>query len=207
MIPEQDRKDPTGTTSPEDVTSSAQPVENEPLSMEADVEQLRREIEEKDAEVCRLQDRLLRERAELENFKKRMQREKAEALRFACEPLIRDLLPVIDNLERALAFEEGNGQSVRDGVRMVVDSLRNVLSIHGVQDVDAVGQTFDPAKHEALAQVASDVHPPNQVVEQLHRGYLLHDRLLRPALVTVSGGTPGGGVRDDGTVESGESND
>jgi molecular chaperone GrpE len=157
-----------------------------PASLETEVQQLRQKLEEQEAEARANQDRYLRERAELENFKKRLQREKAEALRFAAEPLIRELLPVIDNLERAVEHDSGNGQPVVEGVRLVVQSLLDILDRHGVKRVHAVGEPFDPTRHEAMAQVESADHEPNRVVRQHHSGYLLHDRLLRPALVTVS---------------------
>ena len=96
-------------------------------------------------------------------------------------------MPVVDNLERAVEHGDGNGQSVIEGVRLVLKSLLDVLERHGVKRIDAVGERFDPTRHEAMAQVESAEHEPNQVVEQHHSGYLLHDRLLRPALVTVSG--------------------
>lgn len=156
----------------------------EPLASEIEV--LRQRLNEAEEQARADHDRFLRERAELENFKKRMQREKAEAVRFASEPLIRDILPVVDNLERALEHGADNGASVLEGVRMVLKSLLGVLERHGVERIDAVGQPFDPARHEAMAQVESMEHEPNQVVQQHHCGYLLHGRLLRPALVTVN---------------------
>jgi molecular chaperone GrpE len=168
---------------------------------ETEIEQLRRKLAEQEEEAHANYDRFLRERADLENFKKRMQREKAEALRFASEPLIRELIPVIDNLERAVECGDGNGKSVVEGVQLVLSSLMQVLERHGVKRVEALGQPFDPTHHQAFAQVESAEHEPNRVVEQHHTGYLLHDRLLRPALVTVSARK-----RDD-TVESGPKRD
>lgn len=188
------------------VRTSEQPVETQDLSPEQEIEQLRRQLREKEDEAHAAADRFLRERAELENFKKRMQRDKAEAMRFASEPLIRDLLPVVDNLERAIAHEDADGRSIRDGVRIVLDSLLGILAAHGVQPIDAVGERFDPAKHQALAQRESAEEEPNRVLEQHQRGYRLHDRLLRPALVTVSArqsDTAGGA---NGSVEKGETN-
>lgn len=170
-------------------------------ALEAEIHRLRQQLEEKEQEARTNWDRLLRERAELENFKRRMQREKAEALRFATEPLVRELIPVIDNLERAVEHGGGDGQSVIEGVRMVLKSLLDILERHGVKRIDAVGEQFDPARHEAMAQVHSPEHEPNQVVEQHHSGYMLHDRLLRPALVTVSG------RKSNGAVETGQNSD
>jgi len=143
-------------------------------------------------EVNRYHDLYLRERAELDNFRKRTTRERSEAVRFASEPLIRDLLPVVDNLERALAHAEDTQLEdtqlpVLDGVRLVLKSLLEALRRHGVTRVEALGQSFDPNRHEAMAQVESAAHEPNRVVAEHQSGYLLHDRLIRPAMVSVSG--------------------
>ena len=157
-------------------------------SRDVDVKQLRQELEAKSEEAKNNYDRFLRQVAELENFKKRVAREKEEAVRFANESLIRDLLPVIDNLERAVSHAQGggNGKPLVEGVEMVLKGLLDVLAKHGVVQISAVGQPFDPGKHEAMAQVESENHTPNTVVEEHHKGYLLKDRLLRPALVTVA---------------------
>lgn len=144
------------------------------------------EIEHLRVEAAANRDLYLRERAELENYKRRTQREFAEHLRFASEPLIRELLPVVDNLERAIEHAGNNTESVVDGVRMVLKSLIDILEKHGVKRLEAVGQPFDPMHHQAMAQVETTDHEPNHVVAQHHTGYTLHDRLLRPALVTVS---------------------
>jgi len=151
-----------------------------------DLQLLRKHLEEKENEARVNYDRFVRERAEVENFKKRMQREKAEAVRFASEPLIRELLPIVDNLERAIEHAGTNSQSVVEGVRLVLKALLDILERHGVKRIEAVGAPFDPSVHETMAQVESAEHEPNRVVSQHHSGYLLHDRLLRPALVTVS---------------------
>jgi molecular chaperone GrpE len=172
-------------------------VEAEPVPAEVEAQELRQRLEQKEREAQANYDAFLRERAELENFKKRMQRQQADALRFACEPLIRDLLPVVDNLERALQHADGNGKSVVEGVRMVLKSLLDILERHGVKRIEAVGEPFDPARHEAMARVESDEIEPNRVVEQHHTGYLLHERLIRPALVTVSGRKSNGAVESE----------
>ncbi len=133
-------------------------------------------------------DRWVRERADLENLKRRAAREREEAIRFGTERLIRDLLPVVDNLERALqhAQTSGDGQPVVEGIALVLKAFREVLDRHGVTRVEAVGTPFDPAHHEAVAHVESAEHEPNAVMAEHQPGYRLHDRLLRPALVTVA---------------------
>ncbi len=157
-------------------------------SQDSEVKKLRQELDAKCEEVKVNYDRFVRQVAELENFKKRATREKDEAVRFANESLVRDLLPVIDNLERAVAHAQGggNGKPLVEGVEMVLKGLLDVLAKHGVAQILAVGQPFDPEKHEAMAQVESENHAPNTVIEEHHKGYLLKDRLLRPALVTVA---------------------
>jgi molecular chaperone GrpE len=157
-------------------------------SLEQTIERLTAQLREKTEEAARNRDLYLRERAETENFKKRMQREKADGLRFAVEPLARDLLPVIDNLERAVehAGLGGNGQPLVEGVRLVLRAALEALERHGVTRLDARSGPFDPSRHEAVMQVPDARRPPNQIVEQFEPGYSLHDRLLRPAKVSVS---------------------
>jgi len=156
------------------------------------------EIARLQAEVAAAQDRLLRDRAELENYKKRVARERADALRFGGEALLRDLLPVLDTLERALqhAGSSPEVQPLVRGVELVVQMFVETLKRHGVEVVQAAGSTFDPAHHEAIAHVESE-HPPNTVIDEHRRGYRLHDRLLRPAQVTVGKGRVESGRGDD----------
>jgi molecular chaperone GrpE len=163
----------------------------------ARIGELQAELDARRAEAAEQQDRLLRDRAEAENWKRRMQREKAESLRYASEALLRDLLPAIDNLGRAVrAAREadtpgkpaapGAQDALRQGVEMVLQQFDDVLSRHGVSRVAAKAESFDPAHHEALAHVETDEHPPGAVVDEHLPGYRLHDRLLRAAQVTVA---------------------
>lgn len=158
------------------------------VAPEDEVAALRARLKELELEVEEARKAYLYERAELENFKKRMQRERAEALRYATEPLVRDLLPVVDNLERALQHAKSGEQSIIEGVELVLKMLMETLARHGVSRLEAVGEVFDPARHEAVAHVESAEHEANRVTEQHQVGYLLHDRLLRPALVSVGRG-------------------
>jgi molecular chaperone GrpE len=190
---QEDRKDEEAAVPPESAAADAAGD----AALPAESDHLRQQLQAKAEEARENYDLFLRERAELENFKRRMLREKGEALRFASEPLIRDLLPVVDNLERAIEHAGGNGQSVVEGVRLVLKSLLDILERHGVKRIDAVGERFDPTRHEAMAQIESKEHEPNRVVDQHHSGYLLHDRLLRPALVTVSGRKSAPAVESD----------
>jgi molecular chaperone GrpE len=141
------------------------------------------------AELAELKDRWMRERADLENVKRRAAREKQDALRFGSENLLKDLLPVIDNLHRALAHaKQGREEDpILTGVELVLRGFDEVLERHGVKVVPARGTPFDPNRHEAISHVESDA-PANTVIDEHQRGYVLHDRLLRPALVTVGKG-------------------
>jgi len=150
----------------------------------------------------RHRDRWMRERADLENLKKRAERERSEAVRFGSERLASDLLSVVDDLERAIrAGEEGaGGPALLDGVRLVEKHLLDVLARHGVTRVASHGQPFDPAHHEAVAHVESDTHGSGMVIEEHRGGFRMHDRLLRPAMVSVSkgAGRPGDLAKGEG---------
>ena len=130
----------------------------------------------------------LRERADLENLKKRTARERADTVKFANEQILKDLLAVVDNLERAVehARSGGDGAPLVDGVALVLKGLLDVLERHGVTRIQTKGAQFDPAHHEAMAHVESPAHPPNAVVKEHQPGYRLNERLLRPALVSVA---------------------
>lgn len=172
----------------EPLTESSAKTVQSTSAESAEVENLRQALAAKELEAKNNYDRFLRQVADLENFKKRSAREREDISRFANEALIKDLLDVVDNLERAVAHASGggNGKPIVEGVEMVLKGLLDVLTKHGVTQISAVGQPFDPSKHEAMAQVESDSHEPNCVVEELHKGYALRDRLLRPARVSVA---------------------
>lgn len=176
----------------------------------SELEKLRQQLEAKELEAQENYDRFLRQVAELENFKKRMAREKSEAIRYANESLIKDLLPVLDNLERALEHAKGggNGKPLLEGIEMVLKNFVEVLGKHGVMQISTVGEMFDPEKHEALAQIESKEHEPNTVIEEHHKGYFLLDRLMRPAQVSVVKlPEPKEKKKEEGVVEKGEEDD
>lgn len=200
-------KDKGYDQSSEPLNSESQPELPEEAS---ELAKLREQIVAKERECEENYDRYVRQLAELDNFRKRTKREKDDAIRFANEALIRDLLPVVDNLERAVAHSKGggNGRPLVEGVEMVLKGLLDALTKHGLIQVSAVGEPFDPAKHEAMAQLTSDSYAPNTVVEEHHKGYLLGDRLLRPALVTVAKtGKSQGKKIDESQVENEPSDD
>lgn len=163
----------------------------ETASPEETVRLLEEQLAAKEKEASDNWDRFLRERADLENYRKRANREKEELLNYCNKSLIEEILPVVDNMERALVHaDEETLSAVLEGVRMTHGMLLSALKKFGVTPVEAVGAPFDPSFHQAMTQVPSDEHPPNTVVEEFQKGYLLRERLLRPAMVSVSSAAP-----------------
>jgi molecular chaperone GrpE len=155
---------------------------------ENEVEELKKRLEEKEKEAKENYDRLLRTAADFENYKKRAAREKEDWTKFANEDLLKAILPFVDNLERAVDHAEkvvDTGVLI-EGVRLTLQQILQALNKFGVSPFESVGKPFDPAMHEAMVVVETDKHEPNQVVEEFQKGYLLNDRLLRPATVSVS---------------------
>lgn len=150
---------------------------------------------------------VLRVRADMENFRKRMQRDSDQQLKYANVPLVRDLIEVVDNLNRALeavnqdsASPSAAGQTatpasqttaLRDGVQIVLDQLAGIMSKYGCKPIDSVGCEFDPNVHEAIAQMPSQEYASGTVMQEVAAGYVLHDRVVRPSSVIVSTGSPG----------------
>ena len=136
-------------------------------------------------EIADLRDRSMRTLADFDNYRKRSERERRDAARYAASAPLGDLLEVVDNLSRALAAG-GTADDLKTGVEMTLRQLEDVLRRHGVEPVSASGERFDPAVHEAVSRLEDpDVETPT-VVEELQRGYRLHERLLRPARVVVA---------------------
>jgi molecular chaperone GrpE len=140
------------------------------------------------AQAAELKDRLLRAQAEWDNSRKRILREKEDAVRYASEALLEKLLPVLDNFEMGMeaAKSAGDAKSIAQGLEMVLAQFRQVLRDSGVEVIDAVGQPFDPHRHEALGHHESEEHPEGHVLTQMRKGYKLKDRLLRAASVFVA---------------------
>jgi molecular chaperone GrpE len=143
----------------------------------------------KEAEAAANWDKFVRERADLENYRKRTQREKEELIKYGNETLLMEILPAVDNMERALEhLNPDNNDQVIIGVRMTLDMLASAMKKFGVTAVAAEkGGEFDSALHQAMGQVASEL-PANSIAEVFQKGYLLNERLLRPAMVMVSKG-------------------
>lgn len=155
-------------------------------------------------EVKALNDKYLRLAAEFDNYKRLIQRDQRDQIRFGNEQLLKELLPVVDNLERAIksSREGGNSDVLIQGVHLTLKQLTGALTRFHVVPVETVGRPFDPATHQAVTSIASEKVPKQHVVDELQRGYLLHDRILRAAMVSVSAGRADGAPGTDDTISS-----
>ena len=158
------------------------------------VTELQLALAAKAEEVTSLNDKYLRLAAEFDNYKRLIQRDQRDQIRFGNEHLLKELLPVVDNLERAIkSSREGGGSDVLiQGVDLTLKQLMGALTRFHVVPVETVGRPFDPATHQAVTSIESEKIPKQHVVDELQRGYLLHDRILRAAMVSVSAGRPDG---------------
>ena len=158
------------------------------LTPDEEIQRLRDALDARTREAEEHRDRYLRAAAEFDNARKRAAREREEYTRYANESLVREILPVLDNFERALqsARNEPTGAAVTAGVELIERELLRVLEKFGVTSFTSVGQPFDPERHEAIARVPSQGRPEGAVVDETARGYLLNGRVLRPAMVTVA---------------------
>ncbi len=156
---------------------------------ESEMAKIQDDLDKARGEAADYLENLQRLKAEFDNFRKRMLREQSEFLNLAAQEVIKGLLPVIDNFERALAHEveEGHFDDYKNGLQLVYNQLVDSLAKEGLQAEEPVGEHFDPTKHEAMMQVPAEEHPEGTVVSVLEKGYLLKGRVIRPAKVTVAG--------------------
>ncbi|HWU75873.1 MAG TPA: nucleotide exchange factor GrpE [Rhodanobacter sp.] len=155
-------------------------------SMTDELSQLQARVAELEASNAELRETVLREHAELENQRRRLHRDLEQARRFANEKLLNELLPVYDGLESGLAVEGGDLASMREGINLTLKALLKVAENHGMAQVDPLGQPLDPERHHAVSMVDAPGQAAGTVVSVLQKGYVLNDRLLRPALVAVA---------------------
>jgi molecular chaperone GrpE len=169
--------------------SATEPNENSSASNPVDVTADAAGLESRLAEM---QDRLLRCQADMDNFRRRTQRDQEDARRFESLRLIRDLLPGLDGLQRAVTSAEQTGdfKNLLDGIRMVAQQFRDVLKGHAAEPIAAQGKPFNPNEHEALTQIPSADCEPMTVLQVVEMGYRMHDRVVRPARVIVSCAPP-----------------
>ncbi|HEX7926106.1 MAG TPA: nucleotide exchange factor GrpE [bacterium] len=183
--PAQDAAPQPGAAQPQGPTAGA--------GLQADLDKAR-------AAIAEQADKYLRLQAEFENYKKRILREQQDQLKFAQLPLLRDLTQVMDDLERALQHGRGekvDAAGVVAGVQMVAKQMGDTFQKYGMVRVPAAKQPFDPAMHQAVGVVETNEVPENHVIEEFRPGYVLHERVVRPAMVTVSRKASGNGVAKD----------
>lgn len=168
------------------------------------VSELQQALAAKAEEAKGLNDKYLRLAAEFDNYKRLIQRDQRDQIRFGNEPLLKELLPVVDNLERAIksSREGGNSDVLIQGVELTLKQLTGALTRFHVTPIETIGQLFNPATHHSVTSVASKKVPEQHVVEEFQRGYLLHDRILRAAMVSVSKGRGDSATETDDSVSS-----
>ena len=174
----EDKKDEKGDSNKKDVTDTLDTLKE----MEEKVESFKNEAAE-------THDRLLRLAAEFENYKKRSVREMNDFRKFANESFVKALLPVVDNLDRAIESSSNDkhaNNSVVEGVNMTLREILKIFEQYGIKPFESLGKTFDPSLHQAVMQDDDAAYPENMVSKELQKGYMIHDRLLRPAMVVVS---------------------
>ncbi|MDI6741551.1 MAG: nucleotide exchange factor GrpE [Smithella sp.] len=154
-------------------------------SQNKDLEDLRQKLDAKEKEAVEHYEKYLRAIADFDNYKKRALKDKVDAIKYGNEEIIKDILPFMDSLDRALDHDTGDIQAFKDGVALIQEQLLCCLKKHGVERIEAAGQDFDPNFHEALMQVESDQHDDNKIVSEMEKGYLLNGRLVRPSRVCV----------------------
>lgn len=154
---------------------------------EVEISELEKELLELKKEKSEIYDRLLRKHADFENYRKRIEKDKREFQVYAVSELITELIPILDNFERALAQpEEHAGSDYRKGVELIYRQLKDVLEKRGLRAIETSGEIFDPNFHEAISREERNDLPENTILGEFQKGYFFRDKLLRPAMVTVS---------------------
>lgn len=170
------------TVEAEAATEAGDQASNDPRSRE----ELLAEVTRLQADLQETQNRLLRATADFDNFRRRARQEKEELGKYAALKMIQEILPVLDNFQLALTVENTDAQALQQGIEMVFRQFLAILEREGLTGIEAVGQRFDPNFHEAVLQVESSEHEPGTVVEELRKGYILYDKVVRPSMVKVS---------------------
>ncbi len=170
------------------LSNEDEPAESEEAgeSEKDPIEILQDDLKKKEDEIAELKHQFLLNKAETENFKKRMRKEKEEFSQYANEKLLKELILIHDNLERALSTDNPTVESLQEGVEMILKQFQSFLEKEKVELIEALGKKFDPAIHEVLCQVESEEHEENTVTEEFSRGYQLNGRILRPSKVVIA---------------------
>jgi molecular chaperone GrpE len=169
-----------------DISKSASGDGEAALETNAADEAIQEELAKLQQEVGNLKELYLRKLSDFDNYRKRQEKEMLEFQRFANVGLMRECLPVLDNMERALEAPGGDGDGLRQGVELVLKQFKDVLAKHGLEEVNPAGQLFDPAHHEAIQRIESTGVREATVTQVMQKGYVVRGRLIRPALVVVA---------------------
>lgn len=166
-------------------------------------DELRAEVEHLLRTAQEMRELAQRKQAEFENFRRRTERERAEVIRYASSDLVKEILPVLDNLERAIdASDPENESQLRQGLAIIHKQFKDILERNGLEEIDSAGKPFDPHLHEAVSRVETDDYPDGTVIEVFQKGYRMKDRLLRPSMVSVAHSRGTESATSDGDVES-----
>ncbi len=180
------KKIPIKTKPKETETPEEEALETEEAPVAEAVEEGPSELEKLQQEMSDLRNEMLLMRADTDNLRKRLQREKQDSVQFANERLIRELIPIFENLERALAANDTNIDSLKEGVQLTSNQVQALFKKENVETIQAIGKPFDPSIHEVLSQIESPDHDENTVIEEYSKGYRLNGRVLLPARVVTS---------------------
>jgi len=188
-----DKKNDLKDTDENDITKSTEDnskadgnKDDEKNNEVVDMENLKKQLIEKEALIEDYYNRLARAQADYENLKRRMNEEREKLTNYAAENLITGILPVLDNFQRALENQKDCSDEFVAGVEMIYKQLQDVLKKDGVEEMNPLGEDFDPNKHEAVMQVESEEYEENKIIEVLRKGYILKDKVIRPAMVKVA---------------------
>jgi molecular chaperone GrpE len=172
---------------PPATTADDPPAEAAEAKTPASAEPVESEIERLQKEASAMRDLAQRKQAEFDNYRKRMERERSDLSRYAAAEVVREILPVVDNLERAMKAAPGSSEEqIRDGVAIILRQLQDLLNRMGLTEIQSLGKPFDPHVHEAVSQTETEEHPEGTILDVFQRGYQFKDRLLRPAMVSVA---------------------
>jgi molecular chaperone GrpE len=174
------------TGNPNSPRNGAQDPSGAEALTHGEVEKLVAQLAEAEAKLVEMRDTVLRERAEIENQRKRLARDVEQARKFANERILSELLPACDNLERGLAVENADVIALREGMDLTLKALYKVIESNGLKPLNPLGELFNPEQHQAMSMVDGKGQPPNTVIAVFQKGYMLNDRLLRPAFVAVA---------------------
>jgi molecular chaperone GrpE len=163
----------------------------EEMSNEEEMNLMQKELNEAEVQTQVAIDKMMRLAADFDNYKKRNAKEYENIRKYAAENIIKELIPIVDNFERAIesATESKDFNSFIEGVKLILNQMLNLLDKEGVTRIKAVGEVFDPNVHEAVMHIASDEYPENVIIQELQKGYILRDKLVRPSMVAVSKGS------------------